>query len=460
MQQRGAAQVAQQPLVGRRAPRPRSVDDHAGAVRVPVGPRRLRVDDARERVGDPVEPRVVGEQQPVRGLPRRDVVVVERRPRTPRRRGTSPNASTSAGSNQRPARLRSHAPRPRGRRPRRGRSRPSGRGRGCAPSSGISSPRSPRGWPPPSQCSSSARIASAVSALKPSMSAISAPRSQRAAISARVTSPSVLDRAAAGRRASAASRPARRSAATTRTPGSRADQSTRLERPLRDVVVGAEQRGHPRRVRRAAGVLEQQRVEEVRARRGVELERLREPHADLARPLRVARRLALGEVERERQRADHPGEWDLLRFRAHARSIACPPSPAAPFRVILHHMVQYSGRSERTPRADDARAALRAGDRRVARGGLRRLHRRARAARVLRPRRAGLERRDGVRPARRRRLGGHVRHARRHVRAPARVQRRRASAPAGLRHHGDRARTVRRSTSTSRSRSRRATAAA
>ena len=60
------------------------------------------------------------------------------------------------------------------------------------PSSGISVPARPRGWPRPSQCSSSARIASAVRSERPTSFAISAPRSQRASISERVTSPSSL----------------------------------------------------------------------------------------------------------------------------------------------------------------------------------------------------------------------------------------------------------------------------
>ena len=46
-------------------------------------------------------------------------------------------------------------------------------------SSGISSPGRRYGWPPPSQCSSSARTASAVAVGKPSLRRSSAPRSQR-----------------------------------------------------------------------------------------------------------------------------------------------------------------------------------------------------------------------------------------------------------------------------------------
>jgi hypothetical protein len=57
-------------------------------------------------------------------------------------------------------------------------------------SGGISYSFSPRGCPRPSQCSSSARIASAVRSDRPTRRAISAPRSQRASISDFVTSPS------------------------------------------------------------------------------------------------------------------------------------------------------------------------------------------------------------------------------------------------------------------------------
>ena len=62
------------------------------------------------------------------------------------------------------------------------------------PNSGISSPLSPNGWPLPSQCSSSARIACAVSSGSSSMRAMSAPRSQRVPISSRVTSSSCVMR--------------------------------------------------------------------------------------------------------------------------------------------------------------------------------------------------------------------------------------------------------------------------
>ena len=92
-----------------------------------------------------------------------------------------------------------------------------------------------------------------------------------------------------------------------------------LRRALGDVVVGVEQRRHLGRVGRAARVLEQQCVEQVRARRGVELQLLREPHADLAAADRVPRRLPLREVERVRQRADHLRERDPLTVAWHRK---------------------------------------------------------------------------------------------------------------------------------------------
>ena len=85
-----------------------------------------------------------------------------------------------------------------------------------------------------------------------------------------------------------------------------------LGRALGRLVVGAEQHRHPLGVGRAAGVLEQQRVEEVRARLRGQLELLGDAHPDHARADRVARGLALGDVERVRERADDAGEGDVL----------------------------------------------------------------------------------------------------------------------------------------------------
>ena len=137
------------------------------------------------------------------------------------------------------------------------------------PRSGIWSPSSQRGWPWPSQCSSSARIASAVPSDRPIMRAISAPRSHRACISERVTSPSSL---IASRRSSLTFGDSFGATARTdhRNAGSLSRPVGALAAALELVVVGAEQRRHPRRVRGAAGVLEQQRVEQVRPRFGVE----------------------------------------------------------------------------------------------------------------------------------------------------------------------------------------------
>ena len=97
------------------------------------------------------------------------------------------------------------------------------------------------------------------------MRAISAPRSQRASISLRVTSPSSrmpLQRRDAPRDRR---RPARPSAATTRSAAPRARPVDELGRALGRAGRRPEQRRHPLGVGGAARVLEQQRVEEVGA---------------------------------------------------------------------------------------------------------------------------------------------------------------------------------------------------
>ena len=63
-------------------------------------------------------------------------------------------------------------------------------------------------------------------------------------------------------------------------------------------------------VRRAAGVLEQQGVEQIRPRLTIELELVGQAHADKARPFRVSRGLPLGDVERARQGANQLGQRD------------------------------------------------------------------------------------------------------------------------------------------------------
>ena len=69
-------------------------------------------------------------------------------------------------------------------------------------------------------------------------------------------------------------------------------------------VVGPEQGGQLGGVARAAGVLEQQRVEQRRAGGVVEPDLLADAHADRARAHGVAHRLALGDVEGVRERRD------------------------------------------------------------------------------------------------------------------------------------------------------------
>ena len=67
-------------------------------------------------------------------------------------------------------------------------------------------------------------------------------------------------------------------------------------------VVAAEDAGDRRRVARAAGVLEHRRVEEVGEGLVVEAHVRRDPHREIAGPHGVAGDLALGQVERGRQR--------------------------------------------------------------------------------------------------------------------------------------------------------------
>ena len=84
-----------------------------------------------------------------------------------------------------------------------------------------------------------------------------------------------------------------------------------LGRALGDLIVGAEQRGHALGVGRAAGVLEQQRVEEIGADASREPELLGDPHPDHAGADRVAGGLALGDVERVGERADDARKRDV-----------------------------------------------------------------------------------------------------------------------------------------------------
>jgi len=81
----------------------------------------------------------------------------------------------------------------------------------------------------------------------------------------------------------------------------------RLHPSLEPKVVAAEERADLGGVRRAAHVLQQERVVEVGSRLGIEAELVGEAHSDQTRPNRVPGRLALGDVERVGERRDHLG---------------------------------------------------------------------------------------------------------------------------------------------------------
>ena len=305
VQQRGAAHDP--PLVGVEAEHGGdAVGDLGHALGVAGGERRLGVDHAGERLGDAVQTGVVGRDRDLRRLPARDVGSVELRPR-------------SRGRRRSPGR----------RRPARGRT--SGRAGAWPPrvrpsrhplawnastvcarhairaASGISSPRSPSGMPRPSQCSSRLRIAAAVGSERNSMRAISAPRSQRASMKLRVTVALVANAAQHLDAPAQARRRAPPYAATTATPRGGWSSRSSFERRLGAAVVGREQRRHAVGVGRAAGVLEQQRVEQIGALGRVQVELRGQAHPDQAGADRVTRRLSLGDVERVRKRADDPG---------------------------------------------------------------------------------------------------------------------------------------------------------
>ena len=88
----------------------------------------------------------------------------------------------------------------------------------------------------------------------------------------------------------------------------------RLDASLRREVVGAEERGDLGGVGRAARVLEQERVEERGAVFDLQPDLVGEAHADQARPHGVARRLALGDVERVRERRQDLGQPQVAAF--------------------------------------------------------------------------------------------------------------------------------------------------
>ena len=150
------------------------------------------------------------------------------------------------------------------------------------------------------------------------------------------------------------------------------------------VVVTARKLMHAGGVARAAGVLEQQRVEQIGAVRVVEAEQFGELHPNQARPPGVAGRVSLGDVERPRQTGNHlhrghgrrrPARRFLAgESRAHAcararsmprargaasRGIARgPPGPCVQYRVTpvqIRHKRRTLDAGRRTPPCSQAR---------------------------------------------------------------------------------------------------------
>ena len=94
----------------------------------------------------------------------------------------------------------------------------------------------------------------------------------------------------------------------------------RLHVALGDEVVGAEEGGDLGRVRRAARVLEEERVEERRPVVDLEPDLVGEAHSDQARTHGVPCRLALGDVERVGERGEDLGQPQVAAF-VHAECI-------------------------------------------------------------------------------------------------------------------------------------------
>jgi hypothetical protein len=65
-----------------------------------------------------------------------------------------------------------------------------------------------------------------------------------------------------------------------------------------------------RRIAGAAGILQEQRGEQVRAIVGRQLELFRQPHANQTASRRMAERLPFGEIEGVRHRRQHGRELD------------------------------------------------------------------------------------------------------------------------------------------------------
>ena len=288
------------------------------ARRVVEGVGRLRVDHVGERGGDAVEILVA------RGADRR--AGIERRRRSSGSRASSSSSQIGSLVGDRAGRRR-RAP---GRTSVRAGRAPS-HGRPGTPKAvrktstvcamhamrarwGISAPRRPRGRPLPSQCSSSARTASAASGGKPRLATIRAPRSQRAStispplwanwIAATITS-RARDRAPSLRRCvlfHEASAPRRGGTKSTSLPARLSSRSSPPPKISR----------HSRRRAGAAGVLEQQRVVEAAAILSPAARRSRASRMP-SRQVRpgVAAGLALGQIEGVGERGDDLRERDV-----------------------------------------------------------------------------------------------------------------------------------------------------
>src|SRR5204863_9006560 len=99
---------------------------------------------------------------------------------------------------------------------------------------------------------------------------------------------------------------------------------------LRGALVAAEQRENSRGIAGAAGVLQDQRVVEIAPLTERELGALGELHTDQTGAERMAHRLALGEIEREGERAEQIRDAHRLRggeseLMPHARIIGFAP---------------------------------------------------------------------------------------------------------------------------------------
>ena len=240
--------------------------DLGHAHRVQGRERRLGVDHPRERLGDPVDPLVVGAQDQVARLPARHVGLLER----------GPERAVAADRQERVDERRVE-PAPAAA-PRDLRARPStppaawkistvwARQRIRA-SSGISSPREAVGLPAAvpvlvERADRGRRLLAEVEHARDLRAAVAA-RLHELARDLALVADALEPRDALAR----SSRRAPRCAATSACACHGLDQSTSFDVRLAALVVGAEQRRHPLGVGGAARVLEQQRVEEVRAQR-------------------------------------------------------------------------------------------------------------------------------------------------------------------------------------------------